>query len=116
MNPVHRDVIAGGLAGFVVDVSLFPIDTIKTRFQSKTGFWAAGGLKHISLCPISQLPKHIEKWFWSVFNIPGCAASKNNKSFILKENWGTQQIKCNLISLLFKLKKLSWGYLGISIA
>ena len=47
MNPVHRDVIAGGLAGFVVDVSLFPIDTIKTRFQSKTGFWAAGGLKHI---------------------------------------------------------------------
>lgn len=47
MNPVHRDIIAGGLAGFVVDVSLFPIDTIKTRFQSKAGFWAAGGLKHI---------------------------------------------------------------------
>ena len=47
MNPVHRDIIAGGLAGFVVDVSLFPIDTIKTRFQSKAGFWDAGGLKHI---------------------------------------------------------------------
>ena len=31
----------------VVDVSLFPIDTLKTRFQSKAGFWSAGGVKHI---------------------------------------------------------------------
>ena len=42
-----RDMIAGGIAGFVVDVSLFPIDTIKTRFQSKAGFWASGGIKNI---------------------------------------------------------------------
>ena len=42
-----RDMIAGGLAGFVVDISLFPIDTIKTRFQSKAGFVASGGFRNI---------------------------------------------------------------------
>ena len=31
----------------VVDVSLFPIDTLKTRFQSKNGFWKSGGVKNI---------------------------------------------------------------------
>ena len=31
----------------VVDVSLFPIDTLKTRFQSKNGFWVSGGVKNI---------------------------------------------------------------------
>ena len=42
---LYKDMIAGGLAGFVVDVSLFPIDTVKTRLQSKAGFWASGGFK-----------------------------------------------------------------------
>jgi len=39
--------VSGGLAGTAVDVSLFPLDTIKTRLQSKQGFWAAGGFKRI---------------------------------------------------------------------
>ena len=39
--------ISGGLAGTAVDVSLFPLDTIKTRLQSKQGFLAAGGFKNI---------------------------------------------------------------------
>jgi len=30
-----------------VDISLFPLDTIKTRLQSKQGFWAAGGFRNI---------------------------------------------------------------------
>ena len=39
--------ISGGLAGTAVDVSLFPLDTIKTRLQSKQGFLAAGGFRNI---------------------------------------------------------------------
>jgi len=39
--------IAGGMAGTSVDISLFPLDTIKTRLQSKQGFWAAGGFSRI---------------------------------------------------------------------
>ncbi len=39
--------VAGGCAGTVVDVTLFPIDTIKTRLQSPNGFWKAGGFRGI---------------------------------------------------------------------
>ena len=39
--------VAGGLAGTAVDISLFPLDTIKTRLQSRQGFWAAGGFRRI---------------------------------------------------------------------
>lgn len=39
--------IAGGVAGLVVDVVLFPIDTLKTRLQSERGFWRSGGFKGI---------------------------------------------------------------------
>ena len=39
--------VSGGLAGTAVDISLFPLDTIKTRLQSKQGFIAAGGFRNI---------------------------------------------------------------------
>lgn len=39
--------LSGGMAGLVVDVVLFPIDTIKTRLQSKKRFWRAGGFRGI---------------------------------------------------------------------
>ena len=35
--------VSGGIAGMSVDVSLFPLDTIKTRLQSQQGFFRAGG-------------------------------------------------------------------------
>lgn len=35
------------MAGFMVDVSLFPIDTVKTRLQSEGGFYKAGGFSGI---------------------------------------------------------------------
>lgn len=35
--------LAGALAGLLVDISLFPLDTIKTRLQSSAGFRASGG-------------------------------------------------------------------------
>eukprot|EP01047_Picozoa_sp_COSAG01_P026019 COSAG01_NODE_1662_length_9555_cov_32.392718_3_plen_287_part_00 len=36
---------AGGVAGTVVDISLYPLDTIKTRCQSASGFSRAGGMR-----------------------------------------------------------------------
>ena len=46
-NPIIYNGQAGGIAGTTVDIVLFPLDTIKTRLQSKIGFWAAGGFKSI---------------------------------------------------------------------
>lgn len=39
--------ISGGLSGLSVDLLLYPIDTIKTRLQSPSGFHAAGGIKGV---------------------------------------------------------------------
>jgi len=39
--------LAGGFAGFAVDATLFPLDTIKTRLQSSQGFAKAGGFRGI---------------------------------------------------------------------
>src|SRR4051812_43036234 len=35
--------LSGALAGTTVDLSLYPLDTLKTRLQSSTGFLASGG-------------------------------------------------------------------------
>uniref|UniRef100_A0A8C6VYD5 Mitochondrial S-adenosylmethionine carrier protein n=1 Tax=Nothobranchius furzeri TaxID=105023 RepID=A0A8C6VYD5_NOTFU len=40
-------VLAGGCAGMCVDLTLFPLDTIKTRLQSQQGFYKAGGFRGI---------------------------------------------------------------------
>lgn len=45
--PFKRALMAGGMAGFAVDVSLFPIDTVKTRLQSPKGFMGAGGFSGV---------------------------------------------------------------------
>lgn len=39
--------ISGAVAGAVVDIALFPIDTVKTRLQSENGFWRSGGFRSI---------------------------------------------------------------------
>lgn len=39
--------VGGGLAGTAVDVTLYPLDTIKTRLQSANGFFAAGGFRGV---------------------------------------------------------------------
>lgn len=46
-TPFFISLIAGGLAGTTVDITLFPIDTLKTRLQSPKGFVAAGGFRGI---------------------------------------------------------------------
>uniref|UniRef100_A0A8C4QBJ0 Mitochondrial S-adenosylmethionine carrier protein n=1 Tax=Eptatretus burgeri TaxID=7764 RepID=A0A8C4QBJ0_EPTBU len=38
---------AGGSAGVCVDLTLFPLDTLKTRLQSASGFRAAGGFRGV---------------------------------------------------------------------
>ncbi|EJT79258.1 hypothetical protein GGTG_04344 [Gaeumannomyces tritici R3-111a-1] len=39
--------LAGALAGTTVDLSLFPLDTLKTRLQSSGGFFPSGGFRGI---------------------------------------------------------------------
>ncbi|KAF2120984.1 mitochondrial carrier domain-containing protein [Lophiotrema nucula] len=46
-SPYLRSLIAGGLAGTTVDLSLYPLDTLKTRLQSSSGFYSSGGFKGI---------------------------------------------------------------------
>ncbi|XP_037036831.1 S-adenosylmethionine mitochondrial carrier protein homolog [Bradysia coprophila] len=47
MQPFYVSLLSGGVAGLVVDVALFPIDTIKTRLQSERGLWRSGGFRGI---------------------------------------------------------------------
>lgn len=45
---MNRDALwAGCFAGVAVDVSLFPLDTLKTRAQSADGFFQAGGFRGV---------------------------------------------------------------------
>ncbi|KAL9033443.1 MAG: hypothetical protein Q9214_007514 [Letrouitia sp. 1 TL-2023] len=46
-SPSTRALLAGGVAGTVVDMSLYPIDTLKTRLQAAAGFSASGGFRGI---------------------------------------------------------------------
>ncbi|KZF19342.1 mitochondrial carrier [Xylona heveae TC161] len=46
-SPFARALVAGGIAGTTVDLSLFPIDTLKTRLQSSKGFAASGGFRGV---------------------------------------------------------------------
>ena len=45
--PFVTALVSGGVAGFSVDVALFPLDTIKTRMQAPQGFVKAGGFRGI---------------------------------------------------------------------
>ncbi|CAO1405176.1 unnamed protein product [Diamesa serratosioi] len=46
-NIYWTSLISGGVAGLLVDIILFPIDTVKTRLQSERGFWRSGGFTGI---------------------------------------------------------------------
>ena len=47
LTPPLTPAQAGGLAGTTVDLSLYPLDTLKTRLQSSAGFARAGGFRGI---------------------------------------------------------------------
>lgn len=46
-SPALVSFTSGAAAGLMVDLSLFPLDTLKTRLQSEKGFWNAGGVRGI---------------------------------------------------------------------
>lgn len=46
-TPFNHALLAGALAGTTVDLTLFPLDTLKTRLQSAPGFFASGGFSGI---------------------------------------------------------------------
>ncbi|KAL5606885.1 hypothetical protein BROUX41_003262 [Berkeleyomyces rouxiae] len=47
MTSFHTALVAGAVAGTTVDLSLFPLDTLKTRLQSADGFFASGGFRGV---------------------------------------------------------------------
>ncbi|KAF9927372.1 hypothetical protein BGZ67_007548 [Mortierella alpina] len=42
-----QSMLAGAMAGTAIDTALFPLDTLKTRLQSKAGFAASGGFRGV---------------------------------------------------------------------
>ena len=46
-SPFTSALLAGGFAGTTVDLTLYPIDTLKTRLQSSAGFYHSGGFHGI---------------------------------------------------------------------
>ncbi|CAG9532702.1 unnamed protein product [Cercopithifilaria johnstoni] len=47
MDWFGQPLFCGAAAGLVADLTLYPLDTIKTRLQSSEGFTAAGGMRNI---------------------------------------------------------------------
>jgi len=47
LTPFTISLLSGGLAGTTVDLSLYPLDTLKTRLQSPQGFLPSGGFSGI---------------------------------------------------------------------
>ncbi|KAF3926630.1 Mitoferrin [Arthrobotrys entomopaga] len=47
LSPFTRALLAGALAGLTVDLTLFPLDTLKTRLQSSSGLLRSGGFRNL---------------------------------------------------------------------
>lgn len=78
--------VAGGIAGTSTDIVFYPIDTIKTRLQTKEGFFKSGGYKNvysgISACIIASAPS--ASLFFMTYDYFKHSLKKNN-SFNLNE-------------------------------
>ncbi|KAK6544672.1 S-adenosylmethionine transporter, variant 2 [Orbilia ellipsospora] len=47
LSPFARALLAGAVAGLTVDLTLFPLDTLKTRLQSSSGLLRSGGFRNL---------------------------------------------------------------------
>ncbi|CCW62680.1 unnamed protein product [Phytomonas sp. EM1] len=76
---------AGAMAGLSVDIILYPIDTLKTRVQSKKGFLASGGLlnvyKGLSAVAIGSVPGGAA--FFTVYDSTKCRLLELHNEFAL---------------------------------
>jgi len=63
--------VAGGVAGLCTDVSLYPLDTLKTRLQSAVGFRQAGGFRGVyrglSSAVVGSVPS--AALFWCTYDV-----------------------------------------------
>ncbi|VDO96711.1 unnamed protein product [Soboliphyme baturini] len=46
-TPYFASLFSGACAGLLVDITLFPLDTVKTRLQSASGFRKSGGITRL---------------------------------------------------------------------
>ncbi|GET91339.1 mitochondrial carrier protein, putative [Leishmania tarentolae] len=82
-----ESLVAGACAGLFVDLSLYPIDTVKTRLQSKEGFLASGGFKNVykglSAMAVGSVPGGAAFFFGydtakrSLLSLAGCSSAAN---------------------------------------
>ena len=80
---------SGACAGFSVDVSLFPLDTLKTRLQAEGGIWKSGGFRNIyaGLAPVAVGSAPNAALFFVTYDVVKLAAGKlHQKGFNLDEN------------------------------
>ena len=81
--------ISGGGAGIAVDISLFPLDTLKTRLQSEGGIWKAGGFKNIyaGLAPVAVGSAPNAASFFVTYDlIKSLATRLERKGYNINEN------------------------------
>ncbi|XP_021367536.1 S-adenosylmethionine mitochondrial carrier protein-like [Mizuhopecten yessoensis] len=78
--------LAGASAGVSVDLSLFPLDTVKTRLQSPQGFWKAGGFRGIysGLLPVVIGSAPTAALFFCTYELTKTVIQNS-----LGENWAT---------------------------
>ena len=81
--------ISGGCAGISVEVSLFPLDTLKTRLQAEGGIWKSGGFKNIyaGLAPVAVGSAPNAALFFVTYDIVKLAARRlHEKGFRIDEH------------------------------
>ena len=80
---------SGACAGLSVDVSLFPLDTVKTRLQSEGGIWKSGGFRNIyaGLAPVAIGSAPNAAIFFVTYDFIKLAASNlSHKGYNICEN------------------------------
>ncbi|XP_075146637.1 S-adenosylmethionine mitochondrial carrier protein homolog [Haematobia irritans] len=121
-QPQHNFInalVAGGVAGMVVDIALFPIDTVKTRLQSERGFWRSGGFKGVykGLAPAAAGSAPTAALFFCAYenfkrlfcNLSGCT---KNSPFVHMASASSAEVLACLIRVPVEIAKQRRQTLG----